>query len=157
MKLKEFFVKQKITPNKKDAESGRSMVEMLGVLAIIGVLSIGGIAGYTMAMNRYRANEIIDVASKVAVIAMSKQKPLWEPQPGVPVTNVYARMNEVTRSNNVSGATSMNGYQNGCVSITGPLSEGTFNAIKSIAGNKFISGTYYSPEYSAILLNFEMY
>ena len=26
-------------------ESGRSMVEMLGVLAIIGVLSVGGIAG----------------------------------------------------------------------------------------------------------------
>ena len=38
------------------SQSGRSMVEMLGVLAIIGVLSIGGIAGYTMAMNRYRAN-----------------------------------------------------------------------------------------------------
>ena len=29
----------------KKLESGRSMVEMLGVLAIIGVLSIGGIAG----------------------------------------------------------------------------------------------------------------
>lgn len=27
-------------------ESGRSMVEMLGVLAIIGVLSVGGIAGH---------------------------------------------------------------------------------------------------------------
>ena len=27
------------------AQSGRSMVEMLGVLAIIGVLSVGGIAG----------------------------------------------------------------------------------------------------------------
>ena len=26
-------------------ESGRSMIEMLGVLAIIGVLSVGGIAG----------------------------------------------------------------------------------------------------------------
>ncbi len=52
-------------------ESGRSMVEMLGVLAIIGVLSIGGIAGYTMAMNRYRANEIIDAASKISVIAMT--------------------------------------------------------------------------------------
>ena len=52
-------------------ESGRSMVEMLGVLAIIGVLSIGGIAGYTMAMNRYRANEILDAASKVAIIAMT--------------------------------------------------------------------------------------
>ncbi len=49
-------------------ESGRSMVEMLGVLAIIGVLSIGGIAGYSMAMNRYRANEALDVANKYAVI-----------------------------------------------------------------------------------------
>ena len=27
-------------------QSGRSMIEMLGVLAIIGVLSVGGIAGY---------------------------------------------------------------------------------------------------------------
>ena len=52
-------------------ESGRSMVEMLGVLAIIGVLSIGGIAGYSMAMNRYRANEALDMASKFAVILYS--------------------------------------------------------------------------------------
>ena len=40
------------------AQQGRSMVEMLGVLAIIGVISIGGIAGYRMAMNRYQANQI---------------------------------------------------------------------------------------------------
>lgn len=52
-------------------ENGRSMVEMLGVLAIIGVLSIGGIAGYTMAMNRYRANEIIDAASKLSVVSQT--------------------------------------------------------------------------------------
>ncbi len=50
-------------------EQGRSMVEMLGVLAIIGVLSIGGIAGYNMAMNRYKANEILDMASKLSVAA----------------------------------------------------------------------------------------
>ncbi len=50
-------------------ESGRSMVEMLGVLAIIGVLSIGGIAGYTLSMNRYRANAIADVANKLASMA----------------------------------------------------------------------------------------
>jgi len=55
----------------KKNESGRSMVEMLGVLAIIGVLSVGGIAGYTMAMNRYRANEVVDMANKYAVIAYS--------------------------------------------------------------------------------------
>lgn len=53
-------------------ESGRSMVEMLGVLAIIGVLSIGGIAGYSMAMNRYRANNIIHAASQVSVIDMTR-------------------------------------------------------------------------------------
>lgn len=53
-------------------ESGRSMVEMLGVLAIIGVLSIGGIAGYTLAMNRYRANEILNTASIVAIEAIAR-------------------------------------------------------------------------------------
>ena len=37
-------------------ESGRSMVEMLGTLAIIGVLSIGGIAAYSYGMDKYRAN-----------------------------------------------------------------------------------------------------
>ncbi len=56
---------------KRTNESGRSMVEMLGVLAIIGVLSIGGIAGYSMAMNRYRANEALDLATKYAVVLYS--------------------------------------------------------------------------------------
>ncbi len=48
--------------NNKDTmpQSGRSMVEMLGVLAIIGVLSIGGIAGYSYGMDKYRANETIN-------------------------------------------------------------------------------------------------
>ena len=55
-------------------ESGRSMVEMLGVLAIIGVLSIGGIAGYTMAMNRYKANELLSAASMLNVVALSQNQ-----------------------------------------------------------------------------------
>ena len=38
-------------------ECGRSMVEMLGVLAIIGVLSVGAIAGYSKAMMKYRLNK----------------------------------------------------------------------------------------------------
>ena len=41
-------------------ESGRSMVEMLGVLAIIGVLSVGGIAGYSMAMSKFKITKTID-------------------------------------------------------------------------------------------------
>ena len=58
---------------KLNQESGRSMVEMLGVLAIIGVLSIGGIAGYTMAMNRYKANEILAAAAQIAIIGETAQ------------------------------------------------------------------------------------
>ena len=52
-------------------EYGRSMIEMLGVLAIIGVLSIGGLAGYTMAMNRHRANTILDYISRCVVVAQT--------------------------------------------------------------------------------------
>ena len=44
----------------KNNQSGRSMIEMLGVLAIIGVLSVGGIAGYSKAMSKYRINKTID-------------------------------------------------------------------------------------------------
>lgn len=48
---------------KHSEESGRSMVEMLGVLAIVGVLSIGGIAGYTKAMAKYKINSTLDQIS----------------------------------------------------------------------------------------------
>lgn len=47
-------------------ESGRSMIEMLGVLAIIGVLSVGGIAGYSKAMSKYRVNKTVDQISHIA-------------------------------------------------------------------------------------------
>ncbi len=52
----------------KKSQSGRSMVEMLGVLAIIGVLSVGGIAGYSHSMRRHRANQIADFVAKNALI-----------------------------------------------------------------------------------------
>lgn len=41
-------------------ETGRSMIEMLGVLAIIGVLSVGGIAGFSKAMNSHKTNQCMD-------------------------------------------------------------------------------------------------
>ncbi len=49
----------------KTNQKGRSMVEMLGVLAIIGVLSAGGLAGYSKAMFRHRVNQTIDIFSQV--------------------------------------------------------------------------------------------
>ena len=58
--------------NFKKSQSGRSMVEMLGVLAIIGVLSVGGIAGYSLSMRRHRANGVADAVSKYALVAYSQ-------------------------------------------------------------------------------------
>ena len=40
-----------------NVQGGRSMIEMLGVLAIIGVLSVGGIAGYSKAMSMYKLDK----------------------------------------------------------------------------------------------------
>ena len=47
-------------------EQGRSMIEMLGVLAIVGVLSVGGIAGYSKAMNKFKTNKVIDQVNMLA-------------------------------------------------------------------------------------------
>ena len=41
----------------KNNQIGRSMIEMLGVLAIIAVLSVGGIAGYSKAMEKFKLNK----------------------------------------------------------------------------------------------------
>jgi len=50
----------------KSKQNGRSMIEMLGVLAIIGVLSVGGIAGYSKAMMKYRINKTIEQITLIA-------------------------------------------------------------------------------------------
>lgn len=47
----------------KIEQSGRSMVEMLGVLAIIGVLSVGGISGYSKAMAKFKLTKAQDQLS----------------------------------------------------------------------------------------------
>ena len=50
---------RRCTPRNDACSAGRSMIEMLGVLAIIGVLSVGGIAGYSKAMEKFKLNKII--------------------------------------------------------------------------------------------------
>jgi len=52
--------------NVNGEQNGRSMIEMLGVLAIIGVLSVGGIAGYSKAMMKYRINKTIEQITLIA-------------------------------------------------------------------------------------------
>ena len=61
MNLFKFFSFSSLAHNeRKQADAalcGRSMVEMLGVLAIIGVLSVGAISGYSKAMMKYKLNK----------------------------------------------------------------------------------------------------
>ena len=58
----------------KKTQSGRSMIEMLGVLAIVGVLSAGGIAGYSMAMQSYKTTSLIEKVNLIANRARTTYK-----------------------------------------------------------------------------------
>ena len=70
----------------KTNEAGRSMIEMLGVLAIIGVLSVGGIAGYSKAMNKFKTNKVADNVSML----VANIKTLYAQQ------NTYAGLSNTT-------------------------------------------------------------
>ena len=49
----------KIFKKQYRTETGRSMVEMLGVLAIMGVVTIGSIWGYRYSLDVIMANSIV--------------------------------------------------------------------------------------------------
>ena len=51
----------------KCCEKGRSMIEMLGVLAIVGVLSVGGITGYSKAMKKIRAQKTSEQLNEIVM------------------------------------------------------------------------------------------
>ena len=55
-----------------NSQSGRSMIEMLGVLSIIGVLSVGGLTGYSKMMKQHKINtsmqQINLIAAKLSAI-----------------------------------------------------------------------------------------
>ncbi len=90
--------------NKINTESGRSMVEMLGTLAIMGVLSVGAVAGYRYAMDKFNANTILDGISKRAMTA-SQQRLVGQPinlnEYGVPNIQGYT----VAHTNDFDGDT----------------------------------------------------
>ena len=49
------------------SQFGRSMIEMLSVLVIIGVLSVGGLAGYSKAMRTIKVNEAVEYINHLRV------------------------------------------------------------------------------------------
>lgn len=51
---------------KKDLQNGRSMIEMLGVLAIIGILTVGGFSLVSKTVTENKINKVIDEISDLA-------------------------------------------------------------------------------------------
>ncbi len=67
---------------------GRSMVEMLGVLAIIGVLSIGAISGYSKAMMKYKLNKQTEQIGSI-LDGILLYDDVWEREKNSFVSSVY--------------------------------------------------------------------
>ena len=53
------FLRAQFSLFHRKKQSGRSMIEMLGVLVIIGVLSVAALFGFTYAMNKIKANNTL--------------------------------------------------------------------------------------------------
>ena len=108
--------------NFKSEQSGRSMVEMLGVLAIIGVLSVGGIAGYSKAMAKFKLTKAMDQVSTT----VTNIRTLYSGQPNYSGldTTVAIRMGAV-------GAEMLNGVSTNSATVA-------YNAFN---GKVFISAT----------------
>ena len=56
-------------------EHGRTMIEMIGVLAIIGLLTLGGLSWYGNAISKMQANDLLTEVRKRALGAVSEEKP----------------------------------------------------------------------------------
>lgn len=68
---------------------GRSMLEILGVLVIIGLISSGGLYGYRRSINKHKANEVISAANKRAVMVAAQIAALGEDASEEDLNNAY--------------------------------------------------------------------
>ena len=72
--------------------SGRSMIEMLGVLAIIGVLSVGGIQGFSKAMETYQSHKQLEQINSLIYAALELRDGLIQNYKNAPTTQRYDLM-----------------------------------------------------------------
>ena len=90
----------------KQNEHGRSMVEILGVLAIIGVLSFGGIQGYKYAMDKHRANDIVNEVNMRATDIWHLYQDGEKELPDSPDEDAFPEYGEMTQTGFEIGVTS---------------------------------------------------
>ena len=116
-------------------EAGRSMIEMLGVLAIIGVLSVGGIAGYSKAMTKYKTNKVVDQMTMI----VTNLRTLYAQQTSYDgLNNANAiLMGVIPDEMGTSGSALVNAF-NGAVFIT----SAKLSTVNDTAGIKAFTITY---------------
>lgn len=90
----------------KNNEFGRSMVEMLGVLAIIGVLSVGSIAGYSKAMLKYKLNKQAQQINQIISTGL-RYAGKWNFKESTELVPYFVKLGEIPkemiRANNSTG------------------------------------------------------
>ncbi len=91
----------------KNDQAGRSMVEMLGVLAIIGVLSVGGIAGYSKAMGKFKITKMND---QIAMLVSNIRTAYGNQSSYAGLTQATAISLDLVPSDMVSGANLTNAF-----------------------------------------------
>ena len=99
-----FNLDHRVKPDDDNMENiGRSMVEMLGVLAIIGVLSVGAIAGYGKAMFKYKLNKQTEQLNQL-INAVTQYFPQLHSKISIDLVPIFKKLNiipkEMIKDNN---------------------------------------------------------
>ncbi len=103
-------------------ENGRSMVEMLGALAIIGVLSVGAIAGYSRAMMKYKLNKhAAQISELINTVHMYQYEFHFETEKQISLIPFYQKLNALPEGMRIVEASNSIDYLKD--------SFGTYNAV----------------------------
>ncbi len=103
-------------------ECGRSMVEMLGVLAIIGVLSVGAISGYSRAMMKYKLNKhAAQISELINTVHMYQYEFHFETDKNLSLIPLYQKLNVIPEGMRIVEASNPDDYLKD--------SFGTYNAV----------------------------
>lgn len=125
----------------KKLESGRSMVEIIAVLAIMGLLSVGGIAGYSLSVIRTRANNLLNLAGQLSSMSVGGR--------------TYASLADAglkTSEANVDLSSNMAGE----IKITGLDEESRFYSVfKTFANTHIVGSPSCKSKKCTIILNFK--
>ena len=130
------------------AQYGRSMIEMLGVLAIVGVLSVGGIAGYSKAMTKFKINKTADQISQIVanIRTLYAQQTTYQGLNTVSAYNMGVIPDEMGSYHDIGWADAINNP------FSGPVLISTGSRLSSSSNDAFIISIYSIPKEACVTL-----